>query len=143
MEATERTEPGATEYTEYREYGAMPWGVRLLSRLLPSDEREAVLGDLLEDAAHRDLDGVRLQWWLARQLASIGGGLSIVRVRGWLVLPPVREVVSGFAVDGRGLLRGTHPFAALFRALVFCGSLATMMLGVELLVRTLLSAAGL
>jgi hypothetical protein len=55
----------------------------------------------------------------------------------------MRELASGLALDGRGALRGTHSFSTLVRALIFCGSLATMMLGVELLVGSLLSASGL
>ena len=117
--------------------------VQLVTRLIPAPDRQAIVGDLLEDAAYRDISGARLRWWLLGECATIAAGLSVTRVRGWLVLPPVREVVSGLAVDGRGVLRGTHPFAALFRALIFCGSIATMALGVELLVAALMSASGL
>ena len=116
---------------------------RVVVRLLPAAEREAIVGDLLEDAACRGIDGVRLRWWLLGECGAIAAGLSIARARAWFVLPPVREVVSGLALDGRGVLRGTHPFAALFRALIFCGSIATIVLGVELLVAALMSASGL
>jgi hypothetical protein len=51
------------------------------------------------------------------------------------------EVVSGFAVDGRGVFRGAGA-AGVLRVLVFCGSVATLVLGVELLVGSLFSAAG-
>ena len=112
-------------------------------RLIPAADRDAIVGDLLEDAACRGLDGVRLRWWLLGECGTIAAGLSIARARAWFVLPPVREVVSGLALDGRGVLRGTHPFAALFRALIFCGSIATIALGVELLVAALMSASGL
>ena len=112
-------------------------------RLIPAGDREAIIGDLLEEAAYRDLSGARLQWWLLSECATIAAGLSVTRVRGWLVLPPVREVVSGFAVDGRGVLRGGHAMGAVLRALIFCGSIATMALGVELLVAALMSASGL
>jgi hypothetical protein len=117
--------------------------VRIVARLLPAAERDAIVGDLLEEAAYRGLDGMRLRWWLLGECGTIAAGLSVARARAWLVLPPVREVVSGFALDGRAVLRGQHPMAALLRALIFCGSLATIMLGVEILVRTLLSASGL
>ena len=117
--------------------------VRMVARLLPAAEREAIVGDLLEDAACRGIDGPRLRWWLLGECGTIAAGLSIARARAWFVLPPVREVVSGLALDGRGVLRGTHPFAALFRALIFCGSIATIALGVELLVAALMSASGL
>lgn len=118
-------------------------GVRLISRLIPAGDREAILGDLLEDAAFRDIAGARLQWWLLGECGTIAAGLSLTRARAWLVLPPVREVVSGLALEGRGALRSAHPGAALVRALIFCGSVATIVLGVEVLVSTLLSAAGL
>ena len=131
---------GATEHTDNADMLAF---VHLVTRLIPASDRQAIVGDLLEDAAYRDITGARLRWWLLGECATIAAGLSVTRVRGWLVLPPVREVVSGLAVDGRGVLRGTHPFAALFRALIFCGSIATMALGVELLVAALMSASGL
>lgn len=112
----------------------------MLSRLIPADEREAILGDLIEDAAYRDLTGARLRWWLAGQCAAIAIGLSIVRLREWFVIAPVREVCSGMVADGRGALRAVHPLAACVRVLIFCGSLATIVLGVTLLVSTLLRA---
>ena len=112
-------------------------------RLLPAADRESIAGDLLEDAEYRGMSGARLQWWLLGECAAIAAGLSITRVRGWLVLPPVREVVSGFAVDGRGILRGGHAMGSVVRVLIFCGSLATIVLGVELLVAALMSASGL
>ena len=121
---------------------AMPRTARLLARLIPPADRESILGDLLEDAAFRDLAGARRSLWLAGECAAIAGGLSIQRARGWLVVPPVREVAAGLALDGRGALRGDHPIAALARAVLFCGCVATLVLGVELLVGSLLSASG-
>jgi hypothetical protein len=56
-------------------------------------------------------------------------------------MAPAREVIAGLAIDGRGLLR--HGAAGtLLRALIFVGSVATIVLGVELLVASLMSAAG-
>jgi len=110
-------------------------------RLIPACDREAIAGDLLEEAAYRDLSGARLQWWLITESCAIAAGLSVQRVRGWLVMPPVREVVSGLAVDARGALHD-GPAGTLLRALVFVGSVATLMLGVELLVSSLMSASG-
>ena len=112
-------------------------------RLIPAADRDAIAGDLLEDAAYRGIEGARLRWWLLGECATIAAGLSATRVRGWLVLPPMREVASGFAVDGRGVLRGGHALSAIVRALIFCGSVATLALGVELLVAALMSASGL
>jgi hypothetical protein len=120
----------------------LPRTARALSRLIPVGDREAILGDLVEDAAFRDLAGARRSLWLASECAAIAGGLSIQRARGWLVVPPLREVVSGFAVDGRGVFRGIGAAANVLRVLIFCGSVATLVLGVEVLVGSLLSAAG-
>ena len=138
MGATEKT--GATEYTDNTD---MVGFVHLVTRLIPAPDRQAIVGDLLEDAAYRDITGARLRWWLLGECATIAAGLSVTRVRGWLVLPPVREVVSGFAVDGRGVLRGGHAMGSVLRALIFCGSIATMALGVDLLVAALMSVSGL
>ena len=141
--ATDATEgSGATEYTEYTEYSDMSRFVQLVTRLIPAPDRQAIVGDLLEEAAYRDLGGARLRWWLIGECATIAAGLSVTRVRGWLVLPPVREVVSGLAVDGRGVLRGGQSMGAVVRTLIFCGSIATIALGVELLVAALMSASG-
>ena len=85
------------------EHADIPSGMGFVLRLLPANDREAIVGDLLEDAAYRGLEGARLRWWLLGECATIAAGLSVTRVRGWLVVPPVREVVSGFAVDGRGV----------------------------------------
>ena len=120
----------------------LPPAARLLSRLIPPADRESILGDLLEDAALRDLGGARRDLWLSGECAAIAGGLSIQRARAWLVMPPVREVTAGLAVDGRGALRG-DAFASLARAVLFCGLVATLVLGVEVLVSSLLSASGL
>jgi hypothetical protein len=119
----------------------LPRSARLIARLIPAGEREAILGDLVEDAMFRDLHGARRAAWLTAECGTIAAGLSVERARAWFVMPPVREVVAGFAVDGRGLLRHGAPGAVL-RALVFVGSIATLVLGVELLVGSLMSAAG-
>jgi hypothetical protein len=111
-------------------------------RLIPATDREAIAGDLLEEAAYRGLSGTRLQLWLLGECGAIAVGLSVERIRAWVVLPPVREVVSGLAVDGRAVLRD-GPVATVSRALLFCGAVATVALGVELLVSVLMSASGL
>jgi hypothetical protein len=111
-------------------------------RLLPAADRESIVGDLVEDAEYRGLHGRRLTWWLSIECAAIAAGMSAQRVRGWFVMPPVREVVSGLAIDGRGVLRD-GPAGALLRALVFVASVATLAVAVEILVRTLMTAAGL
>lgn len=113
----------------------------LLARLLPAGDREAIVGDLLEEAELRNLRGRARSLWLAGECAAIAAGLSLNRARGWLVMPPMREVVSGLAIDGRGAWRGGAA-PALLRAFLFVASVATLVLGVELLVGTLMSAAG-
>jgi hypothetical protein len=119
----------------------LPRGVWLMTRLMPAADREAILGDLLEDADFRGLRGPKRAVWLTGECAAIAGGLSVERVRAWVVMPPVREVVAGLAIDGRGLLRHGSTGAVL-RALVFVGSVATLVLGVEVLVGALMSASG-
>jgi hypothetical protein len=119
----------------------LPPVARAFTRLIPGADRESIVGDLLEDAEYRHLGGARRTWWLTAECGAIATGLSVQRARGWFVLPPVREVVSGLALDGRGVLRG-HPVSVTLRALIFCGSVATLAFGVEVLVRTLMTAAG-
>ena len=120
----------------------LPLAARWLSRLIPAGDRESILGDLLEDADFRDLTGARRDVWLLGECGSIAAGLSMTRARAWLVLPPVRELAAGLALDGTRAFRRGHPVAAVARAVLFCGSVATLVLGVELLVGTLLSASG-
>lgn len=120
----------------------LPRAARVLSRLIPAGDRESILGDLLEDAAGRELAGARRSLWLTGECAAIAGGLSIQRARAWLVVPPVREVAAGLAIDGRGMFRSAGIAGSLLRAVLFCGSVATLVLGVEVLVSSLLSASG-
>jgi hypothetical protein len=115
--------------------------VRLLVRLLPPAERQAIVGDLLEEAAYRQVSGARRELWLATETGAIAAGLTVTRVRDWLVVPPVRELAAGLALDGSRAFR-SGPGGAVLRVLLFCGSLTTLVLGVELLVGSLLSAAG-
>ena len=85
----------------------LPRLARILARLIPAGDRESILGDLIEDAGFRDLAGARRSLWLTGECAAIAGGLSIQRARSWVVVPPVREVAAGLAVDGRGIFRST------------------------------------
>lgn len=119
----------------------LPAAVRLLAQLIPAPDRQAILGDLVEESTFRDLHGARRAAWLSSECGAIAAGLSVERLRGRLVVPPVRDVVSGLAIDGRGVLRDGAAGTVLC-ALVFVGSVATLVLGVELLVSSLLSAAG-
>jgi hypothetical protein len=119
----------------------LPNPARAIARLIPAADRESVLGDLLEDAHDRHLRGARWGWWLARECAAIALGLSAHRARNWFVLPPVRELAAGLLIDGRVALRG-RAAGRIIGALLFCGSVATLALGVEILVRSLLVASG-
>jgi hypothetical protein len=138
MRAAEHGESAAG----YAEYAALPRAVRLMARLIPPGDRESILGDLVEDAGVRDLAGARRSLWLTGECAAIAGGLSIQRARGWLVMPPVREVAAGLALDGRGVFRSAGAAGSVLRAVLFCGSVATLALGVEVLVSSLLAASG-
>jgi hypothetical protein len=111
-------------------------------RLVPAADRESIVGDLLEEADFRGMSGTRRALWLAAECGAIAAGLSLQRVRGWFVIASVREVVSGIAIDGRGALRD-RPAGALLRAFLLVASVATLAFAVEVLVRTLMAAAGL
>jgi hypothetical protein len=140
--AAEYAEPAeriAAEYTKPAE----PLGLRMMSRLIAASDRQAILGDLLEEAEYRALTGARRDLWLTAECGAIAGGLSLDRARGWVVVPPARELAAGLALDGSRAFRGGHSVGALMRALIFCGTVATLALGASLLVGALLSAAGL
>jgi hypothetical protein len=121
----------------------IPFPARILARLVPAADRESILGDLVEDAAFRSLNGFPRSIWIAGECAAIGAGFSVTRLRAALVVPRAHELVLGLAVDGRRALRGQHFVTASVRALVFCGSVATLSLAAAVLVSALLSAAGL
>jgi hypothetical protein len=119
----------------------LPNPARAIAGLIPAADRESVLGDLLEAAHDRHMQGMRRRWWLARECAATALGLSAHRARNWFVLPPVRELAAGLLVDGRVALRG-RAAGRVIGALLFCGSVATLAFGVEILVRSLLVASG-
>lgn len=121
----------------------VPYAARLCARLVPASDRESIIGDLVEDAEFRSLRGVRRTMWMTSECASIGAGFSWTRARAALVVPDLRELAMGLAVDGRRTLRNPHFATAGVRALVFCGSVATLSYAATLLVSVLLSAAGL
>ena len=86
------------------------------------------------------LRGVRLTCWLSWECAVIAL-LSAHGARHWFVLPPVRELTAGLLVDERIALLGPAT-GRLLGALLFCGSVGTIALGVEILVRSLLVTSG-
>lgn len=121
---------------------ALPRAARLLAGFIPARDREAILGDLIEEAGCRGFAGPRRALWLTGECAAIAGGLTIQRARVWLVVPPVRELATGLALDGRGIFRSAGPGATILHAVLVCGSVATLALGVEVLVGALLAASG-
>jgi hypothetical protein len=120
----------------------LPRLTRAFARLIPVEDRQAILGDLVEEADHRHLLGAGRAAWLSVECLAIAAGLSVESVRAWFVMPPMREVAAGLAIGGRGTL---HDGAAgtLIQVLVYIGSVATLVLGVNLLVASFMAAAGL
>lgn len=121
----------------------VPLPARLLARLVPAGDRESILGDLIEDAEFRSLNGLHRAVWMTGECAAIGAGFSVTRLRSALVIPRAHELVVGLSVDGRRALRSQHLLAAGVRAVVFCGTMATLSFAAAVLVSALLSAAGL
>src|SRR3982751_4727468 len=89
-----------------------------LSRLIPAPDRDAIVGDLLEDADYRDLSGPRLTLWLCAECGMIAAGFTVHRMRRAVALPSVRHLAAGLALDGTHALRSVRnaPWSALARA---------------------------
>jgi hypothetical protein len=123
----------------------LPRLAQALSRLIPAADRETIVGDLLEDAAYRDLSGRRLELWLCAQCGTIAAGLTADRMRSAFTAPPIRDMAAGIAIDGTHMLRGVvdAPWTALVRVAVFCASVATLAAGAEVLIAALFAASGL
>jgi hypothetical protein len=120
----------------------LPRMTRALARLIPVEDRQAILGDLLEEADHRHLLGAGRAAWLSLECLAIAAGLSMDAARGWFVMPPMREVAAGLAIGGGGVLHDGAT-GTLLQVLVYVGSVATLVLGVNLLVASFMAAAGL
>ena len=58
-------------------------------RLVPSADRESIVGDLLEEADFRGMLGARRALWLTGECGAIAAGLSIQRAKGWFALPEI------------------------------------------------------
>ena len=116
-----------------------------LSRLIPADDREVVIGDLLEDASWRNLHGRQLTWWLCGSCGTIAAGLAVDRVWSRVSFAPARELVAGIAADGGRALRhvGDRPGEVIRRVALFAGTVALLAASVEILVAALMTAAGL
>ena len=100
----------------------LPPLARALSRFIPAADRQAIVGDLLEDAGWRGLRGGRLTLSLCASCGAIAAGL---------------------AVESGHMLRGLTARAFVARAVMFGAGVTLLAYGVELLVAVLMAAGGL
>jgi len=121
----------------------LPPLARAMSRLLPAADRQAILGDLLEDAGWQDLRGTRLTLSLCAACGAIAAGLAADGVRTAFTPPPTGELVAGVVGESGRMLRGLTARAFVTRAIVFCAGVALLACSVELLVEVLMRAADL
>jgi len=91
----------------------LPRAARMAAYLIPAGDRDWVVGDLVEDADDRGLRGARRGASIAYGAAAIAAGFSLHRARRWFVT-----------------------------ALLFCGSVATLAIGADILLKILFTAAG-
>ena len=115
----------------------IPQAARLVVRLIPADDREWVVGDLLEDADARGLRGIRLNYWLAGECSVIGAGLAFERLREACRMP-LREIAVGLGRHGHSSSKA----GVLIDTCVVTGTIAVLVVGAEMLMRTLFVAAG-
>ena len=120
----------------------LPRAAAFVSRLLPSSDRDAIVGDLLEDAACRDLTGTGLTLWLCTECGHIAAGIAVERMRG-VCVPPIREMASAVAFESSRSLRHARggPVGALLSILMFCASAVLIALSATVLIATLLTAS--
>jgi hypothetical protein len=121
----------------------LPPLARVLSRLIPAVDRQAILGDLLEDADWRGLRGGRLTLSLCASCGIIAAGLAVDGARAALTPPSAGELAAGVAVESGRMLRGMTARAFVTRTLVFGAGVVLLACGVELLIATLMQAADL
>ncbi len=122
----------------------LPRGVSVVSRLLPSVERDAILGDLLEESGQRNLTGAHLHLWLALECGTVAAGLSVERLREACLIPAL-ELAAALSRDGAHTFHDPRNGAlpALVTVAIVSVSTALMVLSVGILVATLFSASGL
>jgi hypothetical protein len=120
----------------------LPPLARALSRLLPAAERQAIVGDLLEDADWRGLHGSRLTLSLCASCGAIAAGFAVDGARHALTPPAAGELAAGLAVEGGRMLRGMTFRAVVTRAIVFCTGVMLLAYAGELLIASLMNAAG-
>jgi len=121
----------------------LPPVARVMSRLIPSADRQAIVGDLLEDADWRGLHGGRLTLSLCASFGTIAAGLAVDGARTALTPPPAAELAAGLAVEGGHMFRGLTARAFVKRAVAFGAGVTLLALGAEILIGSLMAAAGL
>jgi hypothetical protein len=121
----------------------LPPVARVLSRLIPANDRQAIVGDLLEDADWRGLSGGRLTLSLCASCGLIAAGLAVEGARTALTPSSAGELAAGVAVESGRMLRGMTARAFVTRTLVFGAGVILLACGVELLIATLMQAADL
>ena len=122
---------------------SLPPLARALTHLIPAADRQAIVGDLLEDADWRGLRGGRLTLSLCASCGAIAAGLAVDGARAALTPPSAGELAAGLAVDGGRMLRGVTARAILTRAIVFCAGVVLLACSVEVLVGALMAASDL
>jgi len=118
----------------------MSRAARLAVRLIPADDREWIAGDLLEDADARGLRGTRRDCWLAAECGVIGASLVFDRLRETCRMPLLREIAVGLGSQGHS---ASGKAAVLIDTFLVTGTIAVLVVGAEILIRTLFVAAGL
>jgi hypothetical protein len=86
----------------------LPRAAAAIAVLIPRAEREAIVGDLLEDAADRRLRGLPLTLHLCGECATIAAGFTLHRARTACSTEPARELAFGVALDSGRLFRGVR-----------------------------------
>jgi hypothetical protein len=121
----------------------LPFAARMLSRLIPASDRQAIVGDLLEDAEWRGLHGGRLTLSVCAACGAIAAGLAVDSARASLTPPAVNELTAGLVVEGGRTLRGLTARTFVTRGFIFTAGVTLLAYGVEVLVAVLMRAADL
>ena len=102
----------------------LPAPVRAATLLLPIDQRDAIVGDLIECSVEEwGPSGVWTNAWMSVQCLTIGLGLRATQVRDRVVVDSAREVLEGVRMETTQAVRltfrrpGTLAAAALALAI--------------------------
>jgi hypothetical protein len=86
----------------------LPAAVRAATLLLPIDQRDAIVGDLIECSVDEwGPSGVRTNTWMSVQCLTIGLGLRATQLRDRVVVEAAREVLDGVRMETARALRQT------------------------------------